>query len=230
MKSQEAGARNGNRDLVTGGAIALLGALVYANALRNPLVYDDHRLIISNTSIVDLHNWRAIAIHDISRPLVNLSYALDYALWGGVNAFGFHLTNLAIHIVNILLVYALATALAEDHSTLRHEEKASRNTAAVAAALLFAVHPALTQGVGFVSARAELLCALFLLTAFTVARRAIRGGSALLWIPALASWLLALACKEIAVMFPFALLAYDYLVAPIDGNERRRRLDRKSVV
>jgi tetratricopeptide (TPR) repeat protein len=40
----------------------------------------------------------------------------------------------------------------------------------------------------------------------------------------MASWLLALACKEIAAMFPLLLFAYDYLVAPVDVNERRRRL------
>src|SRR4029077_19970601 len=40
---------------------------------------------------------------------------------------------------------------------------------------------------------------------------------------------LAITCKEIAVMFPFALFAYDYLVAPIDREERRRRLWRLHV-
>jgi hypothetical protein len=197
--------------------------LVYARVPGNPFVYDDHRLIIENTSLTDLHNWRALLYHDISRPLVNLSYAIDYALWRGPNPVGFHLTNLAIHVVNILLLYALASALADDHTILKHQSRRTRNTAAVAAALLFAVHPVLTQGVGYVSSRAELLCAMFLMVAFTAARRAMREGPLWLWIPAVGSWLLALACKEIAVMFPFALLAYDYLVAPIDREQRRRR-------
>jgi tetratricopeptide (TPR) repeat protein len=65
---------------------------------------------------------------------------------------------------------------------------------------------------------------MFLMIAFTAARRAMRHGPLWLWVPAIGSWLLALTCKEIAVMFPFALLAYDYLVAPIDRAERRRRL------
>ena len=64
---------------------------------------------------------------------------------------------------------------------------------------------------------------MFLMTAFIVARRATRTGLRSLWILVIGSWLLALACKEIAVMFPFALLAYDYLVAPMDREERRRR-------
>jgi protein O-mannosyl-transferase len=187
-------------------------------------VYDDHRLILENTSLTDLHNWRALLYHDISRPLVNLSYAIDYAIWGGPDAVGFHLTNLAIHVVNILLLYSVASALADDHSALRHDRGRTRNTAAVAAALLFAVHPVLTQAVGYVSSRAELLCAMFLMAALMAGRRAMRGGPWWLWPATAGCWLAALACKEIAVMFPFALLAYDYLVAPIDQEQRRRRI------
>jgi tetratricopeptide (TPR) repeat protein len=65
---------------------------------------------------------------------------------------------------------------------------------------------------------------MFLLIAFGTARRAMRGGRWWLWIVALGSWGLALASKEIAVMFPFALLAYDWLVSPATPEERRRRL------
>jgi tetratricopeptide (TPR) repeat protein len=209
--------------LITGRTIALLGAVVYLNGLKNPFVYDDHRLIIDNTSLQNLSDWRAILYHDISRPLVNLSYAIDYLIWGGTNALGFHLTNLVIHVVNILLVYGLATGLADDHKTSHHEPE-RLDTVASVAALLFAVHPALTQGVGFVSARAETLCAMFLMVAFISARRAMREGPASLWVLSIAAWFLALACKEIAAMFPFILFAYDYLVAPADVSERRRRL------
>lgn len=225
VKKQETEASRSSRahKLITGRTIALLGAVVYLNALKNPFVYDDHRLILDNTSLQDLTNWRAILYHDISRPLVNLSYAIDYFIWGGANPLGFHLTNLVIHLVNILLVYGLATGLADDHRA-SHHEPARLDTIATAAALLFAVHPVLTQAVGFVSARAEILCATFLLIAFIAARRAMREGPRWVWVISVAAWLLALACKEIAVMFPFALLAYDYLVAPIDARERRRRL------
>jgi tetratricopeptide (TPR) repeat protein len=219
----EAALRTAAHQLITGPTIALLGAVVYLNALKNPFVYDDHRLILDNTSLQHLGDWRPILYHDISRPLVNLSYAIDYLIWGGTNAFGFHLTNLAIHVVNVLLVYGLASGLAEDHKTSRHEPE-RHGTIAAAAALLFAVHPALTQGVGFVSARAETLCAMFLMVAFISARRAIREGPNWWWILSTASWFLALACKEIAAMFPLILFAYDYLVAPVDVSQRRRRL------
>jgi protein O-mannosyl-transferase len=225
VKKQEtdAGLRIRAHKLITGRTIALLGAVVYLNALKNPFVYDDHRLIIDNTSLQNLSDWRAILYHDIARPLVNLSYAIDYLIWGGTNAVGFHLTNLTIHVVNILLVYGLATGLADDHKTSHHEPE-RLDTVASAAALLFAVHPALTQGVGFVSARAETLCAMFLMIAFISARRAIREGPDSWWVLSMGAWFLALACKEIAAMFPFILFAYDYLVAPADVSECRRRL------
>jgi protein O-mannosyl-transferase len=225
VKKQETKAASRTRayKLVTAPSIALLGALVYLNALKNPFVYDDHRLILDNTSLQNLSDWRAILYHDIARPLVNLSYAIDYLIWGGINALGFHLTNLAIHVVNILLVYGLATGLAEDHKASHHEPE-RLDTVASAAALLFAVHPALTQGVGFVSARAETLCAMFLMMAFISARRAMREGPNLWWVLSIGTWFLALACKEIAAMFPVILFAYDYLVAPVDVSQRRQRL------
>ena len=40
------------------------------------------------------------------RPIVTLSYIIDYRFWG-IKPFGFHLTNLLLHAINSLLVYFL---------------------------------------------------------------------------------------------------------------------------
>src|SRR5262249_21012119 len=91
----------------------LAAILVYTNALGNPFVYDDHRLILENASLRNLADVRALLLHDASRPLVNLSYALDYALWN-TRSFGFHLTNLLLHLLNITLLFRLIYALSND--------------------------------------------------------------------------------------------------------------------
>src|SRR6266542_4036807 len=75
---------------------AALAAIVYLNALHSPFVYDDHRTIVDNGSIRTLSDMRSIVWHDVTRPLVNLSYAIDQALWGPA-PFGFHLTNVLLH-------------------------------------------------------------------------------------------------------------------------------------
>ena len=61
-------------------AAALLAGLVYLNALDNPFVYDDYRTIVDNGSIRTLTDPRSIIFHDVTRPLVNFSYALDRAV------------------------------------------------------------------------------------------------------------------------------------------------------
>src|SRR4029077_11939329 len=130
--------------------------------LHNPFVYDDHHTIVTNTSIVRLTDLRAIVRHDVTRPLVNLSYAIDRALWGG-EPFGFHASSVLLHMLNVALLFALARRL-------------SGSFAAFAAAALFAVHPMMTEAVGYVSGRSEVLCAMFFLLALMAGRRWLRGG------------------------------------------------------
>jgi hypothetical protein len=80
-----------------------------------------------------------------------------------------------------------------------------------AAALLFAVHPMMTEAVGYISGRSELLVALFFLLAFAAGQRWLETGGGR-WLAAMVIlWLPALASKETAAMFPFVLLAYDWL-------------------
>src|SRR5579864_147309 len=101
------------RDLMACALAVVLAALVYLNALHNPFVYDDQRLIVSNQSLQHLTDLRAIVLHEVTRPLVNFSYAVDFSIWGRT-PFGFHLTSLLLHLVNVGLVYWLAWRLAAD--------------------------------------------------------------------------------------------------------------------
>src|SRR5690348_2457466 len=119
MPSRAAKARNPQParltywDLLACASALLLACLVYLNALHNPFVYDDHRLILANTSIEHLSNLRAIVLHEVTRPVVNLSYAIDYVFWGR-NPFGYHLTNLLLHLLNIVMVYLIGWRVTED--------------------------------------------------------------------------------------------------------------------
>jgi len=192
-------------------AVVIAGA-VYVNALRNPFIYDDYRLIVENRSLGDLSNVRAILWHEVTRPLVNISYAIDYAIWGP-SPFGFHLTNLLLHMVNVALLGWLAWRSAP-----------RPHVVAPIASLLFAVHPMLTDAVGYISGRSELLCGMFFLLAFLCARQWLVSRRPWWLLPVVLLWALALLSKEIAAMFPFIVLAYDWWVMPSEPAERRRRL------
>jgi len=203
--------------LVACGVAALLGGVVYLNALRNPFVYDDHHTVVENASIAHVTDIRAIVFGALTRPIVNFSYAVDRAIWGA-RPLGFHVTNLLLHMLNVVLLFQLARRFGKDDFT------------AFVSAGLFAVHPMMTEAVGYISGRSEVLCATFFMLALMSGRKWIdrrvqkdtpyRGWAAL----TVGLWFAALATKESAAMFPFVFLAYDWLGAGGTEGARRRRM------
>lgn len=190
-----------------------LAGLVYANALHNPFVYDDHRVIGENRSLVPPLYVHALLFQDASRPAVNLSYAADRALWGPA-PFGFHLTSVLLHALNVGLVFALVRG---------YRARVPRwRWVATSSALILAAHPMMSQAVGYISARSEVLCATWFLLALLCLQRASAGS--LRWL-GLASgcWLLAAASREVAVMFPLVgMAAHRWLAAPETTDDRQR--------
>ena len=81
-------------------ALVALTWAVYFNALDNPFVFDDQRTVVLNPSF----DWgfSGLLAYERFRPLVNLSYWLDYELWG-FEPLGYHLTSLALHLGSVLL-------------------------------------------------------------------------------------------------------------------------------
>ena len=90
------------------GVVVLAGILVYANSLSAPFIFDDEATIVENTSIRDLRSadvWvPSREAPTAGRPLVNVSFAINYAL-GGLNVVGYHVLNITLHIVCALLIF-----------------------------------------------------------------------------------------------------------------------------
>jgi protein O-mannosyl-transferase len=202
----------------------LAAVLVYLNALHNPFVYDDHHTVVDNTSIQRLWNLRGIVLHDVTRPIVNLSYAIDRRVWGPA-PFGFHTTNLLLHALNVLLLFLFARATYRDAwvGSGFSRTVGRTNLMAFAAALLLAVHPMMTEAVGYISGRSEVLCGVFFFLALMAGRRWLRGDGMRWAVATILLWLASLASKEIAAMLPFVLALDDALVAAPPPDERRRR-------
>jgi hypothetical protein len=202
----------------------LLGGVVYLNALRNPFVYDDHHTIVENGSIVDVANIPAIVLGALTRPVVNFSYALDRAIWigpreRGASPFGFHVTNVLMHMLNVALLFQIARRFGLDEFS------------AFAGAALFAVHPMMTEAVGYISGRSEVLCAMFFILALMNGRRWLGRDTAKgceqrinPWpLLTVGCWLAALASKESAAMFPVVFLVYDWLAVGRSTGDMRKR-------
>ena len=197
---------------------AALACAAYANALDNPFVYDDRDTVTANASLADLSNIKFILVYSPFRPVVNASYALDRWFWE-YRPFGYHLTNVALHAAAVLLLYAWLRRILADTGSGREA-----NLAAFAGAALFAVHPLQSEAVAYVSGRSELMCAVWFLAALLLARDAILSGSLVRTAGAVVCGLLAIASKEIGLVLPFVILAYDWLLRPGDDAARRRRL------
>src|SRR5262249_33076585 len=124
------------------------------------------------------------------------------------------------------LLFQLTTRLVEDWQS-RHPatgEELRPEFTAFAAATLFAVHPLMSSAVGYIAARAEILCGTFFLAAMLAARQWFLRGGVGRWLLTAVLWLGALGSKEPGAVFPFVLLCYGRLVLGGTAAEKRRRL------
>jgi hypothetical protein len=199
---------------IAGAATLLLAiAWAYAAALAAPFHFDDFHVIVDNPRVHGLAAWWA-SMPGI-RPLLKLSYALDWSR--SPAAAGFHATNLCVHGINALLAWALARQwLARLAPGL-----ADTGVAAWGVALLFALHPAATEAVTYVSGRSQSLMALFYLSALFAHTFVVERGLGGAW-RALSPLLFAaaLGVRETAVTLPFALA----LLAWFEGYSPREAL------
>ncbi|MBN2143512.1 MAG: hypothetical protein JW774_02705 [Candidatus Aureabacteria bacterium] len=187
--------------------------VVFGRTLENGFVYDDWETIVDNPHVHSLQNGFSFFFdrnstapethlkHEIYRPIKSWSCALDHFIFRG-NPAGYHLTNVLLHLVAVLLLNQLLISMGYPVFT------------AFMASLFFAVHPAISQNVSYISARADILATVFLLACSrivflgqpeTVFRKIV--GPALFFTACLA--------KETSVVFPiFYVFVYRYVHKP----------------
>ncbi|HBG61496.1 MAG TPA: hypothetical protein DDX37_06675 [Candidatus Omnitrophica bacterium] len=146
-------------------AICILGMIVYSNSLKIPFHFDDQIFIINNPTIRNLGDIGQIfksLLPERSRFIAFYSFALNYHFYK-LDVFGYHLTNLIIHIVSSLLVWRMALLLIS--APLVKDDKVFKNKDLIAffAALLFVSHPVQTQAVVYITQRFASLATLFYL-------------------------------------------------------------------
>lgn len=153
---------------------------IYGRALAAPFIFDDQYSLLQNRSITSL--WPLIGDGDgrgplnppresptAARPLANLTFALNYH-FVRLDPRGYRVVNLLIHLVNGMLLWAIV------RRTLRLPRfggtfDRSAGWMALAAALLWTVHPLVTETVVYITQRTELLVACFyLLTLYSSLR------------------------------------------------------------
>ena len=188
-----------------GPALVLLGAvaLAYCNSLSNSFHFDDQHSLVENPAIRQLANSAQFFVDpqlfsrtvgsEMYRPLVLLSYALNYQL-GGYEVRGYRLANIGFHLGTAWLFCALLIRLG-----------AARQLALLGA-LIFALHPLTAEPVNYISSRSESLAVLFLVAAFYF----YAGAQKALSIPSLLCFALALLSKSVGLVLPGLLVLHEW--------------------
>lgn len=199
-------------------ALLMLTGLLYARVADYPfLQWDDGVYVVERAALrriaaAEPGAWRELlspreALAGRSweyLPLRDLSYGLD-AWRAGIDPRAFHLTNLGLHLVAVLLVWGLARALSFDAGP------------ALAAAALFALHPLAVEPTAWISARKDLLyttLALLGLLALLQARERQGRHRALALAVFAAATLAALGSKGPAVIIPLLAAVLVWRVFP----------------
>jgi hypothetical protein len=192
-------------------ALAAIWALVliaYSNSFSAGLIFDNNPIIMQDPRIravtsENLHQiwrgeyWYTQVGNGLYRPLTTMSYLFNYAVLGNQDRpAGYHVVNFALHAINASLLYLLGLAIF------------GRKVApALILALIWAVHPVLTESVTNVVGRADLLAGLGMLGALLCYRQGWYAAAAIACAGGMFS-------KESAIVIPLVVIVYDLCFPP----------------
>lgn len=183
-------------------AAALVAATVaaYWPSMRGPFLWDDAWYVEQNAMVHAPGGWKDIwsAPSRYKLQFYPVTYTSLWANWQlhGADTFGYHLANTLLHAANALLLALL----------LRRLEVRG----ALAAGLLFALHPVHVESVAWICERKNVLSLFFALLAALAWWRHARGGPAWTGAASVAGFVLGFLAKtNVALLVPsLALLAW----------------------
>src|SRR6266436_2198820 len=188
--------------------LILIAFLCYGNTLINGFVYDDDQQILQNPYVKSWHYlpqifgttvWSFVGqagTTNYYRPIMTLSFLVLWQAFGPL-PFGFHLFSILVNALVVFLVFETAFRLFHDRRI------------AWIGALFFAVHPVHTEAVDWIAALPDLEATFFVLLSLTLLAKP----GKMEWKRSLgvqASFLLALLCKEPALMFALLAIVFQH--------------------
>lgn len=194
-----------NRKLLFLSATAIIVFLIYAISLDNPFYWDDEELVVNNYVLRTPLNFKNYFFSNPipQRPVVTLSFAVNYSL-SGVTPFGYHLTQILLHVFNTILVFYLSFIITKNEFV------------SALSGTIFAFHPIHTEAVDLFLGRSDLVCCLFFLTSFILyikSSDAEKDRKKLFYYFSLIAYVLSMLSKEIAIVLPFLIIIYDRLIS-----------------
>jgi tetratricopeptide (TPR) repeat protein len=183
---------------------------VYANSLSAPFIFDDQYSIVENPAIRSIASARSQPSNTplAGRPVVGLTFGLNFAASQLAPA-AYRATNIAIHITCALLLFAIVRRTLELPS-LRSRFGLAAPDLAMAAVLLWAVHPLTTDAVTYITQRTESLMAMFYLLTLYASLRAHTSRHRLRWhAVAIGACALGMGSKEAMATSPIIIVLFD---------------------
>ncbi len=201
--------------------IVILGIFAYANSMRGAFILDDFPHIVANADLRT--DGDLLALLREHRPLVALTLAFNMAFDDAPvgqtpNPVGFHLFNLAIHLINGILLYAVIFRAAR----LRSITTPAATGIALAVASLWIVHPLTTQAVTYIIQRSEAMMAMFYLgTLYAILR--LPDGRRRWTVVAIILAALGMLTKAVMVTVPVAAIIVDRVFISPSWSQLFRR-------
>jgi len=186
--------------------LVLCGIAVYANSLDGVFVMDDLKQIVHNENIRSLALPWAF-IENVRRPFLYLTFTFNYAI-GGVDPRGYHLFNLAVHLLSGLLLFRIISRSIEFLS-LSAKVKKEAGWLSFFVALIWLVHPLHTSAVTYIVQRAESLTGMLCLSVFYFTLRYFADPAKRWVVLTGVAYLLAGFTKETAATLPLVILLFD---------------------
>ncbi len=211
--------------------ICLVGLTVYSQTFHHSFQFDDFIFIINNPTIKDVMDIKPMwdMLSQPSRFIGFFSFAVNYH-FHQLDTFGYHVTNMVIHLMNAVLVWWLVGMLVESLNRVQTPEVCMRyktaykprgfvhgSIVALCAALIFVCHPAQTQAVTYITQRMASLATLFYLLSLCLY---IKGRnkwsvvsdpwSVLYFVGAAIAAVLGMFTKEIVITLPLTIILVEW--------------------
>lgn len=199
--------------------IVIFSFAAFINVLSMDFVWDDLTQIKNNSNINNIKVVKEAFLTDTGtatsngedftpyyRPLFTISLMIDGIIWGK-NPFGYHLTNILLHLEITFLLYLLLIYLT------------SNTKISMAATALFAIHPVHSEAVAYISARTHLLCALFFMLSFLLYVLAKQKNRISIYFASMFFFICSMLSNEMGVTLPAVIIAHEVC---LEEKERKR--------
>lgn len=178
--------------------------IVYSQVSHFDFVhYDDHVYVTDNYRVkagltTDNIYWALTSLDaGFWHPLTWLSLMLDHDLYG-LNAGGYHVTNLIFHIINTLLLFTVLVRMT------------GRLWRSFFVAALFALHPLHVESVAWIAARKDVLSTFFMMLTLWGYLRYIQKSDIISYLSVIVFFSFGLMAKSMLITLPFVLLLLDW--------------------